>query len=60
LYFLSEGKKRIRDAALQIINDWDEMADPDYEGDGDADFKAKYGKSTTDLVDVIKEALEAE
>ena len=57
-----EGHKRlvqaVSDKILVIINDWDNMADPDYDGDGDTDFKAKYGQGTTELIDVIKEALE--
>lgn len=43
---------------LEIINDWDEMADPDFKGDGDALFKAKYGRGTCDLIDVLRETIE--
>lgn len=54
----NEGFQTAREQVLAIINDWDEMADPDYEGDGEAEFQAKYGMSTTDLVQVIQKALE--
>jgi len=50
--------KAVSDKILVIINDWAILAHPDYDGDGEADFKAKYGKDTTELIDVIKEALE--
>jgi len=51
---LEQERKRV----LAIINDWDAMADPDYEGDGEAEFLKKYGRDTTELVQVIQEALE--
>ena len=54
--------KEERERILEIIHDWERCADPnnpDVEG-GEDEFRRKYGKETTDLIDVIEQALKGE
>ena len=49
--------KQDRNNILEIIRDWDRCASPETEN-GEEEFEIKYGKDTTHLIDVIKEAVQ--
>ena len=49
--------KQDRADILKVIQDWERCAIPETEN-GEEEFQKKYGKDTTSLIDVIKEAVE--